>query len=249
MKKKRYLVYKLIALILIGFIVTFYNAFNGNPISEWIAFKKVEKHVASTYPDREFRVQEGFYDFKFGEYLFNVIEIGSVDETNVGPKEYEFRVRGFFSPAIVWDGVRYSLLDQSLMTRLSREAEIKIKSLLTTEVENVKEVGIQLEVLKGQLPKDIKWEKDVNLDSPMDIHIVIDSTNSTKEETVLTAKKIQDTLKAQGISYKRVTINGNVFGLNEKEYGAKASHGYVKYSFSFEPDTTIRKKDIQEENK
>ncbi|MFT4412849.1 DUF3139 domain-containing protein [Fredinandcohnia humi] len=242
--KKRKIIYMIIFVLLGLFVLFFYNELNGNPISKFYASKTVEKYLSETYPNREFRIEEGNYNFKFSEYGFKVIEIGSTSSKEAGPKSYDITVKGFFKPYVGMDGIYYANLDEPLMEKISREAEKEIMELLSKGVPTVKGIGITLEIQKGKYDGNATWNKNMELEKPFGLHIVLDATTSTKEDVLTDSKKIQEVLNESGYNYDTVTINANF--IPEAGKGSKDEWGYVRYAFSFEKETKLSQKDIEE---
>ena len=226
------------------FVLYIYNAFNGNPVSKFYSSKVLEQYLEENYSDRDFRIEEGFYNFKFSTYDFNVIEIGNASPNENEPRHYGFTVRGFLKPYVNLDAIYIENLDEPLMGKLSREAESEITNLLKQSVPTVKGIGVSIEVLKGKYDSNTIWNKDLELERPMSLHIVLDSTNSTKEDVFKEAEVIQKVLNENNYTYESVTINGNIIDKPNAEY-RKDDTGYVKYSVSFEKDTDINIKDIE----
>lgn len=249
MKKKKIILSVILGLLVL-FVLYVYNAFNGNPISKFYATKVVKDYLSETYPEREFRIDEGFYNFKFSEYSFNVIEIGNVSEQESkehGPKEYELTVRGFIKPFVNIDSIYTENLDQPLITKLSEEAQNEIQNLLAKEVPSVAGVGVLIEVQKGTYPETTEWNKALKLEKPIDMHIVLDATTASKDDVLKDSRQIQKLLNENGYDYETVNINANVI---EDKSGdiSKDELGYVKFALSFETDTEIKVKDIDEFN-
>ncbi|MGY3714768.1 YfjL-like protein [Sutcliffiella cohnii] len=234
MNRKK-VMYWILLVLLVSIILFLYNAFNGNPISKHISKRVLENHLLTTYPDKEFRVKDGMYDFKFNEYIFPVVQIGSGEQ-------YDFQVRGFLQPEVTGDGVRFASLDIPLMERLSKEAAEEIYLLLKDEIESVRAVDVQLEVLQGS--EEVKWHKDFPLEKPIYIHIVIDATNFGKEEMLNDTEIIQKILAREQYNYDSVTVNGNI--IDDPEITKDLENGYVKYSVSFEQETKLKLKDVKE---
>ncbi|MFN2747848.1 hypothetical protein ACINLE_20480 [Bacillus sp. z60-18] len=218
-------------------ILSIYNAFNGNPISEMLAKKSLERYLTDRYPEKNLRLGDGFYNFKFADYSFDVIEAG--DETK--SFAYDFTVAGWLHPEITFDGIREANLNKPLMERLGEEAANELKTVLSKQVKNVAAVDVYVEVLKGRLPEDAKWGKDIKLDQPMQIDIVLDAENADQQSVFSAAKKIQHVLNTEGYDYETVNINANIFD------GDNVKDGYVKYSAFFEKDTEIKLKDVEKE--
>lgn len=242
MKVKK-MIYTALIVILVGFVLFLYNEFNGNPISKFVSKQVLEKYLTEQYPDREFRLREGVYNFKFKEYSYKVIEVGRPDEKGQGPHEYELTVRGFLSPRVSIDEIRYELLDQRLMERLSAEAEEELTLLLGQHVQNIVKIEVGLEVLQGQLQDDVEWNKDIELDEPMNLYIVLNAASATKENILQDANQIQHTLNSAGYDYSYVMINGNIFDVAGYE---KVEDSYVKFAVSFAKDSVLKQKDVSE---
>ncbi|RFB15008.1 hypothetical protein DZB84_13945 [Bacillus sp. HNG] len=242
--KKRKVMYSILLGLLVLFVLFIYNAFNGNPVSKLYSNKVLENYLEETYPDREFRIEKGFYNFKFSSYDFNVIEIGATAPNENGPKTYEFTVIGFLKPYVNLDSIYTENLDEPVMEKLSAEAQTEITELLKQSVPTVKGMGVSLEVQKGDYDLNTTWSKDMKLEKPIIMHIVLDSTQSTKEDVLTDSQVIQKVLNDNNYTYAGVTINGNIIDDSKAEY-VKDDTGYVKYYVSFEKDTDIELKDIE----
>ncbi|MCH1625634.1 hypothetical protein [Fredinandcohnia quinoae] len=243
MKRKK-MIYSILLVLLIGFILFFYQAFNGNPISKAYSKNVLGTYLNNNYPSKEFRIDDGVYDFKFSQYIFEVVEIGSIKDSDGGLKKYEFNVSGFIKPVVNWDGIYYANLDEPLMEKLGQEAAKEIEGVLKEEVPSVHSVEIQIEVLKGKLDPATSWNKNLSLEKPIQMHIVLDSTNQTTKDVFDDAKKIQNIIESEGYKYDYVNINGN--GFDNKYSDGKDDRGYVKFAISFEKDTKLQLNDVEE---
>ncbi|WP_068777142.1 hypothetical protein [Paenibacillus sp. FJAT-26967] len=241
-KKKRKLLYLALLIVLVLFVGSLYNSLNGNPVSKWLAKRELQQFITKTYPDKELRIKEGMYNFKFKRYEFTVVEIGTSGDKGTA-LEHDFEVGGF-KPKVVIDGIRMDNLDFTLMDKLSEEAGEEIKRKIEPEIPEVRKVTVQLEVVQGQYAGDTRWNKSLKFDEPLYIHIVLDSTKAAKEEVLAAAQVIQSLLNAEGYDYRSFTINGNVMG--DKDAGAKDEFGYVKYSIGVEKNSKITLKDVEE---
>lgn len=241
-KKKLFFVVLLI--VLVGFVLYLFNAFNGNPISKYISKVVLEDYLEEEYPDQEFRINEGSYNFKFSEYQYTVNEIGSTD-TDGNVKEYEFNVRGFFNPTVSWDGVYYENLDQQLADRLSQQAEEEILPLLSSEIDTIHLVDIHIEVLKGKFADDIKWSKELALEKPIEVFVQLNSSDQSKEDFLSVAEKVKRILDEQGYEYEYVLFNGSGFDMEGFE---EDNGGYLKYSLLVEKDGVVALGDVEEHN-
>lgn len=61
-------IFALIGLGIIGFLVSFYMAFNGNPIRVYLTRAQVQVYLRETYPQIKFTDVEAHYNFKMSRY-------------------------------------------------------------------------------------------------------------------------------------------------------------------------------------
>lgn len=237
MKRKKWL-YIILIIVLVVPILFFYNAFNGNPVSKYTSKKSLKSFLAEKYPDQQYHIRDQFYNFKIGGYTFEVVQIGDEQQT-----EYEFEVTGFFKPTVKYDGIYYANLDIPLMEKLSEEAAFELASVLTEKVPKIVDIYVQLEILQGRYEVKTNWTKDLTLEKPMYIHLIMDVTNMNKEEVLAAVVTIQHTLNLENYAYDRVSFNGNIFGTN---IDGKDDGGYVKYAIGFNDHSNIALSDIEE---
>ena len=234
------LVNLILIMILVGAVLFFYNAFNGNPISKMTAKSTLTNYLESSYPEDEFVIQRAFYNFKDGGYNFIVTKIGEEAQT-----EYEFIFTGFFGSNIHSDGIYYANQDETLIEKLQTEASEEITAYLQAIVPEVLEANPLLEVLKGRYPSDINWSKDFKPEKPMYIHIPVDARKFSKEDMYQVTSSIQKSLNDANYEYDHVTINGNIIDDTIKEDNNEP-FWIVKYAVGFEDDTTLQLKDIEQ---
>ncbi|GIN22466.1 YfjL-like protein [Siminovitchia fordii] len=235
MNKKKWIYLALICIIIIP-VLFFYNAFNGNPVSKLGSNSVLKKHLEKKYPNKEFHINDGFYNFKIGGYSYEVIQIGN-------EKEYEFEVTGLFMPTVSYDGIYYDHLDEPLIEKWGKEASEEMVNLLKKDVPELLNIDVQVEVLKGKYDTSTQWNKNMKLEKPMYIHMTTDAAGKTKKDIFETMKKIQKRLNDNDYTYDTVTINSNV---QDKEYTDKDEFGYVKFSGSFTKEEKIKLNDIEQ---
>ncbi|MBS4218716.1 hypothetical protein KHA96_10370 [Bacillus sp. FJAT-49711] len=239
MTKMKWL-YLILIIILVVPILFFYNAFNGNPVWKYVSERSVKLYLKETYPGQEFVIPDGFYNFKVSGYTYDVRKIGDGQQ-----KEYEFNVTGFWKPTVTYDGIYYDNLDLPLMDKLGEEASAELTELLTDKVGRVIEMSVQIEVLKGTYSSDTNWSKDLKLEKPIYIHLIVDATNRSKDDVLKMVRSIQQTLNSEHYNYSGVSFNGNLF---DNEVIEKDNLGYVKYYVGFEKNSDIKLSDIEEYN-
>ncbi|EGL16272.1 MULTISPECIES: hypothetical protein [unclassified Paenibacillus] len=244
-KKKGMYIALLVLLGLLGLLVgSLYNSLNGNPLSKWLAQRELQQFMVEHYPEKRLRIEKEFYNFKFKHYEFRVKEIRA--EADKGePPEYEFSVGGWI-PRVKVDGIRSANLDMVLMERLSGEAEAELQAAFARRVPAVREVTVQLEVVKGQLAENTAWTPSLKLDEPLYIHVVTDAAGASKQQIAEAAGEIAAVLDAGGYDYGRVTINANL--MDDK--GEKHKNSYVKYVARFDKGgEKVSAKDVEEVTK
>ncbi|MCR2821190.1 YfjL-like protein [Lederbergia panacisoli] len=234
-------IYLILLIILVVPILFFYNAFNGNPAWKYFSNKSVKHYLKETYPGQEFVIPNGFYNFKVSGYTYNVRKVGDEQQ-----KEHEFSVTGFWKPTVTYDGIYYDNLDLPLMEKLGKEASAELTELLKDKVKRVVEMSVQIEILQGSYSSDTTWSKDLKLEKPIYIHLIVDVTDMSKEDVLRTVQDIQQELNSADYSYSGVSFNGNLF--DNEQIGAKDHFGYVKYSVGFDKDSNIKLSDIKEYN-
>lgn len=183
MKKK--ILYSVLIVVLVSFVLAAYNAFNGNPVSKKLSQTALEHYLTDRYPEKDLRIDSGLYSFKFAEYVFEVTDTG--DQKRKDP--YLFSLRGFVQPEVYTDGIYEENLNEPLMERLGEEAGKEIKTFLSKSINDLKDVDVQVEVLKGKLNNDAKWEKSLRLERPMEIHILLDAANADREDATKRRKR------------------------------------------------------------
>lgn len=233
-----------VLILLIGFVLYLYNEFNGNPISQYISKKVLENYLEETYPEQEFHVDDGRYNFKFSRYEFTISEIGTTDDQGK-VKQYEFTVDGFFNPKVGIDGVYIENLDYTMSERLSKEAATEISELLSTEFDSIHQVEIYIEVLQGEFEENVNWNKDIPLKRPMEIFIQLDSTNQSKESFVSDVERIKSLIDEEGYNYDLLVFNGSGFNL---EVSDAEINEYLRFSLNVEKDEKVKMKDVEEVN-
>jgi hypothetical protein len=236
MKKK--VIYGVVITLLLSVVLFMYNEFNGNPLSQYLAKRELETYIAQEYPDHTLRLESRGYNFKFSDYMFDAFDIGSAEN-----QVYRFAVRGLIFPEVRYDELRATKLDHELMERISEQAADELFQLLTQSADNIRQVNVTVEILKGRFHDTLQWDKALEFDQPLDLFIVLDSANASKQDTLESARLIQRLLNEAGYTYDRVNINGNIFDHQEIK---REEYGYVKYAVAFGPETDLTVKDIQE---
>lgn len=258
MNKKKIL-YSTLLVLLIGIILCIFNAFNGNPLSKYLGKRLVKSYLEETYPDEEFRVENGQFNSKFNEYSYPVIKIGDDPYAPIGTDSteeetekqlqsmnYSIDVTGFLTQTVRYDSIRYSRIDTTLCKKLSKEASIEISNILKDQLPNIVTINVSMEVLKEQLPSDTAWSKDLELDRPIYIDIITDANEQDAKDAMEDGKTVQRLLNENGFDSFNVNINANGF---DKNLGDKDEYGYVKYALSFDNEKNITLKDVEEFNK
>ena len=230
-------------ILLIGFVFFVYNGFNGNPFSKFLAEKELETYLKETYPDQEFTVSDGFYNFKNSGYEFKVTDIGDTGPRGVA-ETYNFTVVGFIFPKVSYDEIYIENLDGRLARLLNQQFVEEVTPLITERVDSLLLVEAYIEVLKGTYPDDTKWSKELIFEEPMDIFIQLDSSNQTASDFLADSIEIKKILDEQGYHYGSINFNGIAFDFEGKD----ESSYYLKYSVSVAKDKEIKERNVEEHN-
>ena len=78
-KKASRIIAGLTGLLLLLCVLFCYNAFCGNPVSGMIAKSRIDRYIADTYPQKDYRVSNVSYDFKTSRYSCAVTDPDSPD--------------------------------------------------------------------------------------------------------------------------------------------------------------------------
>ena len=238
MKKKKW-VYILIITVLSVLVLVFYTALNGNPITKQLSKMTLTSYLDISYPKEEFTIDKPFYNFKNSGYDFAVTRIGDPSQTL-----YDFTVSGIFNTKVHYDGIYYANQDTRLIKKYEKKAVENLNNLLIKDVPEINEVNVQMEILKGKYDIESVWSREFAPEKPMNIYIAIDSRKLSKQEFLKAIMTIQNSLNKNNYDYQNVSIDGKLFdNLNDIE---DQNSWYVKYSSSFEKDTQLDIKQVQQ---
>src|SRR5690606_6737607 len=234
-KKKKFL-YIILLIILVVIILFLYQIFNGNPVSKNSLKAGLEDFLEEEFPDSEYLINnDGFYDYVFGIYIFDVTEFRGNDEI-----EYEFEVSGVVNPTDIYYFAVNT--DNELGEKFRNEIKNQFYEEIGTEMtEMIKNIDLYIEVVEGKYPPDTKWSHDIELIEPFDIYFSLDVTNVSKEQTLEVVQVIQKTLNNGKYPYKDAKIEGYVF--------PKGMQDSSIYSVNFDKDTDISLRVINEHSK
>ncbi|RXZ82545.1 hypothetical protein EBB07_10795 [Paenibacillaceae bacterium] len=244
--KKRWFFSGLLVLIVL-FIAWAYNDLNGNPLTKYLSTKTLERHLAANYPDRELRIKEGIFSFKFKEYEFEVIELGTSKVSTDFPKDsqpaaYTFTLRGWWNPKVRNDGLHNTLLDEPLMNRINSALTEELTQLLRGNGLDVMELYAGIEILKGELAADAEWDRTRKLKSKLSIILHLNAEGQSREDTLASFQSIQQLLNKEGYDYESVAAHSNL-PMVGKTSGIMP--GQEKFGSRFTPDQQLKLKDIR----
>lgn len=250
MKFKKVIYVIILAILIVGTLLI-YTGFNGNPISNSIGKHVALKYIKETYPDESFTIEDGTYCFPLGEYGYKINKIGedpfidsSKGETSLN---YSISTSGFLGNHIAYDGIKYARLDENVSDILSTSASSEITILLIDSIPGFKRASARIEVLKGEFSDFPKWTKELTIKSPISISISIDGTDKSKKDILNIGKDVQKILNDNGYIYTNVHLGASRY---DKELGGdKSGDGYLKYTISFTPDSSLSIRDVKDHNK
>lgn len=118
------IVTSVLILILLGLLISFVNAFWGNPISAAIATGKIKSYVKENYPDMDLEIPKASYNFKFSNYFSTV-------QSKTSPDTY-FTVE--WSDGKIYDTYESDVINHfTTLQRISTEFNKKVEAIINEE--------------------------------------------------------------------------------------------------------------------
>lgn len=199
MKKK--LVLRMMALILavalIGIILSITNAFVGNPISSVLADKAIKEYVTQNYPNLDLEIEQALYNFKDGAYMARAKSKSSIDT------HFAIYYRG--GQVIRDDYETYVLGKYNTLSRLEEECSELIIPILS-KVEGLENNKAMVQVEKWEYEKanqNIKLDMQYHNKLPIDLKV-----NIRTDLNDISLKNMASILEK---SHKTLLENGYIF--------------------------------------
>lgn len=206
------------AFVLIAVLFLLTDSFVGNPVSAWIAAKKIQTYTAQTYPNMDLTVGKASYNFKNGEYFCMVQSDTSQDTAfSIGYKNgtlkdrYQSEVAGRFTT----------------YRRLSDELNKNIKRIIAQEFPYETDMVIgdfseaDDEGRKKNLELDMKLDME-NLPLPVSITVYVYEEKRTVEVLAQRLRELDRVMSANRIfpqKYSLVLIKRGGAYLTEDSLG------------------------------
>lgn len=185
MKNNRRLTLKVIAaviaVVLIGGLLFFANAFLGNPISAMIANRAIEKYVDENYSHLDLEVEKVIYNFKDGSYMARARSKTSIDT--------KFAI--YYRSGDIRDYYESNVLGKfNTLQRLSDEYSAIAKKIIAEELgyENNTTIVMYKRDDKSRdiLELDMEFDKSLPLDSEVLIRLELKDSSLEGIAKVLT---------------------------------------------------------------
>lgn len=199
MRKSKIKIFKiiifLVALIIIGGVLSITNAFAGNPISSFRAKKTIEKYVEENYKDRDFEVGKVKYSFKDAIYFSNIESESSIDTTfpvyyrngEIYRDDYGTYVSGKFNTSM----------------RLSKEFSDIIEKFILEEVGYKNKVSINNKSISG-LKLDMELNESLFINEKIILTLYLEDLSEEEITKVLTT--IHNKLMKKGYVLSEYTL-------------------------------------------
>lgn len=164
----------IILVILVGGLLILYNSANGNPISKYIARNRYEDYLKKEYGERDFKIQEVYYNFKNSNYYCKVVSekeglYFTISLSKNGEMNDEYKENP-------------NLVDVELSNKFANSVEDRIKDELKGKISfisNEKEsffVFAHFNILQGKY-KDRNTKFSNEMDDPFAINLELSSMN------------------------------------------------------------------------
>lgn len=232
------------ATVLVGFVLFMYISFNGNFISKMIAKNTVSNYLEDKYEENEYVLKDGGYDFKFGTYYFTYVLKGEQQSWNysieVGPSLLPTNIR--------FEDLDYDSEDEAMSSRFSLAGEQYIKDVLLKDVVPISELGYYVDVPKNLFPADQEWTKTLEKPLMPSISLDVVDENQTKEQFLAQAKKIQQALNKDKVTYEsvRVSLTREFDNTDNEKPGYAPIYYEGIYSIEFKPKDELTIKMVRD---
>lgn len=224
-----------LAALLLGVILFFYIAFNGNFISKMIAKYKVQQYVEEMYEGQNKQMIDSGYNFKDGRYYF----IYDIYQEGIGAS-YNFSIGGPFLP----QGRIFSYLDyestDEVMTTAFQQAGVKwLEEQFREKQLAFDRIDYSVSIPKGLYDEGTSWQPKVDQTLMPSIYIELKDEQQTEEQFLQQAEAIRQLLQEHHFTYVEV----NISIMREYDNSDGSKEGYAEtyyetlYSTEFTPET------------
>ena len=229
----------LLALVITGSVLFGYSEFNGNFISKQIAKSTIKAYLTEHYPNTNFRVEKGSFNFKFNTYDFDVTFNEEPNYWN-----YTFEVGPKYVPTTIEAKMmHYDSRDETKSNDWSDQGSQYVKNLLETFP--VGNIFYSIDV-PNQFSQT-KWTPTVNVIVPPSITMEFPLyKGETKEEFIKIVQEIQSVLDADDIKYDTVFIymDEKIDNRDGKKEGYASIYYERKYNVEFQANVPVTIDDI-----
>lgn len=203
-----------LAIVLIIGVCWFANGLVGNPISKMVARHTAQKHLAATYPNTDYTIEEVSYSFKDGGYYAHIVSPGSMDGNftlrismfgKLRNDDYSSRVEGHGNVA----NRLFFEYREKVDTVLNSQAYPYTISMGYGDLEFEREVGA--EVVEGAVKRsELVNDRFYNVgelgakNGKLVLYIDSDTATATNEKAAEILLKTKELLDQSGISFYSV---------------------------------------------
>ncbi|MGL4820847.1 MAG: hypothetical protein ACRC5C_12830 [Bacilli bacterium] len=142
-----------VALVLVGALLFFTNAFVGNPVSKMIATNAAKKYIANQYPDQNLMIEDTFFSFKDNKYHVKVKSNVSIDT------HFEVQVSG-------WGDIRYDEYESNVKDKFATYVRLSDAASKDLEPKVKQAVPLDYDWVSVQMGKDSYNPAALELDMP-----------------------------------------------------------------------------------
>ena len=243
MKKWLYIVPAALILVVVLF---FYVSFNGNFISKIIAKNSAQDYLKIQYPEGNYTLQDGHYNFKNGTYAFDLMYYSEEHAQNWA---YTLEVgNGLFPTSVEYVTLHADSTDTETTELWNKEGSDYVNKLLKGLPISVS-ASYTISVPIGFTKETPTWQPEVPV--PIAPFLYIDTAyynGETKEQFLQLTKEIQQRLNKESLNYSNVTIvmNEKFNNSDGKKVGYAPIYYETKYYVTFGRKTEITIKTILE---
>ncbi|ATP38800.1 hypothetical protein CSE16_01535 [Solibacillus sp. R5-41] len=228
--------FRIAALVIIAGVVFLYVSFNGNFISKKIAKNSAEEYLQLHYPNGNYTLGDGHFNFKDNSYLFNF-----TFRDNNNAWTYSLNVGHGLRPTEATILMLHTDSADDDTTKKWREAGTSYIKNLLADFPIVTDFSYDIDVPKGFTQFTPEWTPNVNVPVAPTLYFEMAYDGETEEQFLQAVKDIQKKIDAGTLFYRSayVAMYEKVDNRDGRKKGYAPIYYEEKYSIRFEPQQNL----------
>lgn len=234
-------IFRIAPLVIIAGVMFLYVSFNGNFISKKIAENSAEDYLQTLYPEGNYTLSDGRFNFKDNAYLFDFTY-----RDNNNAWTYSLNVEhGLYPTEATILMLHADSTDDATTEKWRATGNSYIKSLLV-DLPIVTDFGYDIDVPIGFTQFTPEWIPNVNVPVAPTLYFEMAYDGETEDQFLQAVKNLQKKLDADTLIYRsaHVAVSEKVDNRDGRKKGYAPIYYERKYSIRFEPQQNLTKADI-----